>query len=124
LPRLAEGLHDLQKGEKRQIVLTAGEAYGFYDPELVIQVSRKKFLKGTPLKVGDQVIGQSKTKSRNDEWKTFRITQISGDAVTLDANHPLAGQDLTFDLEGIEIREATSQEVEDSSIKINSQYFH
>jgi len=117
---LAEGLEGLKKGEKRQIFLTAPEAYGFYDPGLVITVSRNGLPQGHSLEVGHQIL----TQSDNNENQVFRVIQATLNSITLDGNHPLAGQDLIFDIEGIESREATSEEVAESSFKFKNQIFH
>ena len=120
LQGLAEGLQNLQRGEKRQIILSAAQAYGFYDPNLVVEVLRRELPHGGALRIGDQVLSQSNGK----EFKVFRVTETLGNLVTLDGNHPLAGQDLIFDVEGVEIRDATSQEVNDSCSKSEPQYYH
>jgi FKBP-type peptidyl-prolyl cis-trans isomerase SlyD len=110
LKAFAEGLNDLKKGDKRRICLSAHQAYGFYNQDLVMEVSRKSIARGQQLRVGHQVYAQAK----NGETKLFRVTQAGSDVVTLDANHPLAGQDLVFFIDATDAREATSEEVRDS----------
>src|SRR4051794_34112993 len=70
---LAEGMENLKKGEKRQITLPADQAYGFYDPELVIKVSRKGIVQGDNLQLGNQII----TQAKDGELKIFRVIQTS-----------------------------------------------
>lgn len=120
LKGLAEGLQNLRKGEKRRIVIEAERAYGFYDPLLVVEVSRKKLFKGSSLCIGNQVL----TQSSEGEHRVFRVIQVTPSSVTLDGNHPLAGQDLTFDIETIETRDATSKEIEESCYKSEVKNFH
>lgn len=121
LKALAEGLQDLKKGERRRVVLTAEQAYGFYDPELVIVLPRKQISHGKKLHCGQEVLAESRDGGR----RVFRVTQIQGEAITLDANHPLAGQDLVFDIEATEARDATRAEIEESSGAPNpTQYLH
>lgn len=117
---LAKGLQNLRKGEKRQIFLAAEQAYGLYDPELVIEISRRKLSQNDLLRTGHRVI----TRSPDGKMKVFQVTHILGDRVTLDGNHPLAGQDLIFDIEATDAREATSEELAESYSKDMSRSLH
>jgi FKBP-type peptidyl-prolyl cis-trans isomerase SlyD len=105
---LVEGLQGLRKGEKRQIFVAAERAYGYYDPQLVLTVSRKKLPHGEALEAGFQVV----TQADDGEWRVFRVLSADGQYVTLDGNHPLAGQDLFFDVEATATREATPDEIQ------------
>jgi FKBP-type peptidyl-prolyl cis-trans isomerase SlyD len=107
LQGLVDGLQGLKEGERRKIFVTAERAYGFYDPELVMRVPRKKFPKGEALEVGFQVM----TQSDDGESRVFRVIESDATSVTLDGNHPLAGQDLCFDIEAVAARDATDEEL-------------
>jgi FKBP-type peptidyl-prolyl cis-trans isomerase SlyD len=120
LKGLIEGLQNLRKGDKRSISLSADQAYGFYKPDLVIEVSRKRLTQSDKLQVGNQVLAQSD----DGETKVFRVTQINGNSVTLDGNHPLAGQDLIFEIETTETRDATSEEIAESFFSGSNLLFH
>lgn len=120
LSGLVTGLQNLKKGEKRSIQLSASQAYGFYDPGLVIQVSKKRLNRGESIFNGQQVV----TESYEGEMKIFRVVQAMGKSVTLDGNHPLAGQDLVFDIEATEAREATIEEIAQSRTESPNPYFH
>jgi FKBP-type peptidyl-prolyl cis-trans isomerase SlyD len=111
---LVKGLQNLKAGEKRKIALSAEQAYGFYDPDLVIKVSRKGIVQGETLQVGNQII----TQANDGEFKVFRVVQASQRSVVLDGNHPLAGQDLVFEIEATDTRDATPEEIAASSFKI------
>jgi len=102
LPEFMEALRVLKKGERKKISIRADRAYGFYHPELSVEVPRKKLSNGARLKVGDTVKG-----SMTDDGKLhfFRVTECDSNKLTLDANHPLAGQDLEFDVEMVSSRE-------------------
>ena len=108
LKALNDRLQNLKKGEKRRIFLSAEEAYGLYDPELLIEVARKKLPRGRSLQIGYQVV----TRSQDGEWRLFRVIAADSNRVTLDGNHPLAGQDLLFDIEATSARDATAEELE------------
>jgi FKBP-type peptidyl-prolyl cis-trans isomerase SlyD len=120
MPALSEGLRNLKEGEKRQILLSASQAYGFYDPSLIIQISRKKISHGTKLKVGDQVL----LPAHGNMLRDFRVIQEDCRTVTLDGNHPLAGQDLIFLVEAVQIRDATPDEVEECRVETKVQLYH
>lgn len=106
LKGLAEGMQNLKKGERRKISLSANQAYGFYRLEKVIDIFKDDLpqgREGCALKLGEEIIRYSPQGNR----EIYRVTHMTNDAVTLDANHPLAGQDLIFEIEATEVREAT-----------------
>lgn len=96
LPGFVEALKSLKKGDKKEIILTADQAYGFYDPELVVKVPRSRLSRGKFLKPGDAVKGKLHP---NQSLRAFRVAECSSTSVSLDGNHPLAGQDLVFHVE-------------------------
>jgi FKBP-type peptidyl-prolyl cis-trans isomerase SlyD len=112
LPALVEGLRDLREGERRRILLTADRAYGFYDPKLVTECPRSDLSQGAELRMGDEVRGR--IHSGRDQ--IYRVIGVSRHAVTLDGNHPLAGQDLVFDIETLEARDATDEDLAEGTV--------
>lgn len=106
LKALSEGMRNLRKGEKRQILLHAGEAYGFYDPRLVITRRLDEAELAKPFKMAEEV---QVIRDGRSVW--MRVTDITSETVTLDGNHPLAGQDLIFDIQALDARDATSDEI-------------
>lgn len=94
LSLLYKALQGLKCGEKCQVALSADQAFGFYDPALVIVRDLKKLGNASDLKLGELVKYQF-----NGKLHEFRIIEINAKSVTLDGNHPFAGQDLIFDLE-------------------------
>lgn len=115
---LSKALQNLTKGEKRTIELSAEEAYGLYDPKKVILYPRKKLPKN--LRPGQMVTIVSKTGTH----RTYRFIQFFDEMASLDGNHPLAGQDLIFEIQAIDAREATRQEIEDSTNVVSTQLLH
>ncbi len=103
---LVEGLQGLEKGEKRKISLRADQAYGFYNPKLVMICPLEEMIAETPIKLGENV-----TYVKNGKRTSYRVIGLTSDSVTLDANHPLAGQDLVFEIEATEARAATLEEL-------------
>ncbi len=111
LQGLAEGLQNLRKGEKRKIMLSAEKAYGFYDPQKVVQCMREELPDHLTLRHGDHVF----LSSDDGVGRNLRVIEISGDRFTLDGNHPLAGQDLIFEIEATQARDATADEMSANS---------
>lgn len=120
LSGLVEGLQNLKKGERRSITLSAEQAYGFYDPKKVALFPRKKITKDKFLRLGETV----SLVTKSGQARTYRIVEIYGDMVVLDGNHPLAGQDLIFEIEAVEARDATLDEIRESGNIISSQVLH
>jgi FKBP-type peptidyl-prolyl cis-trans isomerase SlyD len=104
---LDEQLRFASAGEKSRVVVPAKKAYGEHDPDQVQRVKRSLLPVTGELKVGDQFQTDS---DRHAPVVTVRA--IEGDDVLLDANHPLAGVDLTFDVEIVSVRAPTPSELE------------
>jgi FKBP-type peptidyl-prolyl cis-trans isomerase SlyD len=99
---LVRGLEGVSAGEKRRIEIQAKRAYGLYDPQLRAELPHDELRRGSSLRVGDEVRMKS---IDSDEMRVFRVIATSSDTVTLDGNHPLAGQDLVFDIDVTAVRE-------------------
>ena len=90
---------DMAIGEVKVSVIPAEEAYGAHSTELVTDVDRERFPADMELELGQQLqVGLA-----DDQQAIVMVVDISDTVVTLDANHPLAGQDLTFEIELVEI---------------------
>jgi peptidylprolyl isomerase len=103
---LEKGLLGLKVGDKKKIEVKAADAYGEYDKAALQTVDKAQFPKDLELKVG-----ASYTVRTPQGPITVTITQITDKTVTVDFNHPLAGKDLTFDIEVLKIRDATKDEL-------------
>lgn len=104
---LDEQLRGVAAGTKTRVQVPAVRAYGAHDPAQVQQVRRAQLPVTGELKVGDQF------QAGADRFApVVTVVAIDGDRVTLDANHPLAGVDLTFDVEVVAVRPATAEEVQ------------
>ena len=86
-------------GDSKTVTIVPDEGYGPRDEELVLVVSRADFPDDADPQVGDQV----QTEGPDGQEVHFLVTDESEETVTLDGNHPLAGEDLTFDIELVEI---------------------
>ncbi len=107
IPGLEKPMGLLNAGDKRKIEVAAKDAYGELDDQLIVEVPRSKLPNADELQVDDQF----QASGPNDEQILFRVLEINGDQVKLDGNHPLAGEDLIFDVEVVSMREATPDEM-------------
>ena len=97
IPGFEAAVTGLAPGE--MVTTTIPVAYGPYRSEMVAAVEREKIPADFELEVGQRL----QMQVPGGEAMAVTITDIQGDTVTLDGNHPLAGQDLTFELELVEI---------------------
>jgi peptidylprolyl isomerase len=99
LKGLEENILDMEKGESKSIVLTPRDGYGEYNRELVLRIGRDKIPDDVELKVGRTIQYQN----RDGERVNFVVNALDEKTVTLDGNHPLAGLDLIYEVELVEI---------------------
>ncbi|NOY05243.1 MAG: peptidylprolyl isomerase [Chlorobi bacterium] len=99
IPGLEKGVLDMELGEKKTITVPADDAYGMYNEELRIPVARELLPPDL-----DPFIGLELVMNMQD-GSTFpvRVVEVKDASITVDANHPLAGENLTFDLEVVDI---------------------
>ncbi|MCY7311297.1 MAG: peptidylprolyl isomerase [Chitinophagaceae bacterium] len=99
IPGFDNGVTGMTVGEKKTVSIPFDEAYGPRNPEMVIEMPKDRIPKDMDIEVG-MPLGMS-----DQQGQQFQVTivEIKEEVVMLDANHPLAGQDLIFDLELVEI---------------------
>ena len=102
IPGLESELVRLNAGEKKKVEVQAADAYGEHDPKKLIEVPLDKLPKEN-IELGDQF-------HADGQHTPFTVTGISETHATLDGNHPLAGMNLTFNVEVTGVREATLEE--------------
>jgi len=107
IPGLENALVGKTVGDSLQVTVEPEEGYGPVRDELVQDVDRSAFSGIEDIQTGMQFMAQT-------PWgeQPVTVVKVEGDSITLDGNHPLAGQTLTFDVEVVEIRDATDEEVE------------
>lgn len=99
IPSFEKALLGMQIGENKSIFVQAKDAFGPYLKELVSTVNKKELPPSLELEIGQLL----QVKQPDGSTVLVTITDIKKEAVTFDANHPLAGKDLTFDINLIEI---------------------
>lgn len=108
VPGLESALEGLTQGDARQVVVAPAEGYGERDPESVQHVPRTAFPPGFEPTVGMELVAQDD----GGDDVPFTIRSVAPDEVTIDLNHPLAGETLHFDVKVLSVRDATAEELE------------
>ncbi|MCR5289516.1 MAG: peptidylprolyl isomerase [Treponema sp.] len=106
IPGLEVQLEGKAPGDKFAAIVAPKDAYGEYDEKLVLEVPRNQFDSEVPIEIGMRF--QADTTSGPT---IVRVTKITEDKVTVDANHDLAGKTLHFDIEVVTVRDATEEEL-------------
>jgi len=120
LPKLEENIGEMLIGSKRTVIISPEEAYGQYSDSMIQNVKRSEFPSDVTLEEGMDFIADTP----DGRQMPFIIRNIDGDNITLDFNHPLAGQTLTFDVELISLRDATSEEISHGHIHVAGGHHH
>jgi peptidylprolyl isomerase len=99
IPGFEEAIEGMATGEKKTKRIEAGNAYGERRDELVFSVPRDQMPDGNDIEVGDML----RVGFPDGSSAAVQVAAMEGGNVTLDANHPLAGKNLTFELELVAI---------------------
>jgi len=94
IPGFEKAVDGMEVGDSKQVKIPSEEAYGEKKPEMVMEVSKGEFPSNITPDVGQQLAVNTQGRQ-----VPVVITEMRDDIVVLDANHPLAGKDLTFDIE-------------------------
>lgn len=110
LSKLEESLEGKSEGEKLSVVIAAKDGYGEYDEKLIVDVPRDQFDSSVDIQPGMQF--QADTPVGPQIVTVMKVTDTS---VTINGNHELAGKNLHFDVEVVEVRDATEEELKQMS---------
>jgi FKBP-type peptidyl-prolyl cis-trans isomerase SlyD len=105
IPGLERQLEGKKSGESLACVIPAVDAYGERDDSLIFTVGKDEF-EGTDVAVGMQFEAHGE-----DGAQIVTVVGIEGEEVKVDANHPLAGENLHFSVKVVEVREASAEEL-------------
>lgn len=106
IPGLERALEGKSAGDAVEATIQPADGYGQKNPNLVQPVPRKQFPGVNEIRVGMQFQAQT-----NHGPRAVTVVDVSDDTVTVDANHPLAGQTLNFDVKVVDVRDATQEEL-------------
>lgn len=104
---LESALEGKSAGDNVKVTIPPADAYGERDESLRHAVPRKMFENAENVQVGMQF----QTMSEQGATQIVTVTGVDAEHVTVDANHPLAGETLTFDVTIVDVRDATDEEV-------------
>lgn len=107
IPGLESELTGHKAGDKFHTEIEPALGYGEYDEKLVAEVPRKQFDTGAEITVGQQFQADTATGPM-----IVKVTKVTDDTITVDGNHELAGKKLCFDVEVVDVRDATEAELE------------
>ncbi|MFZ1518378.1 MAG: peptidylprolyl isomerase [Ignavibacteriaceae bacterium] len=107
LPKLEEAVSIMMIGTKKQLKLEATDGYGNFNEDAVQVVGKENFPADFNLEVGMEYMASNPDGMQ----MPFVITEVRDEDVTIDFNHPLAGKNLNFDLELLDVRDATAEEL-------------
>ncbi|NYS25431.1 peptidylprolyl isomerase [Rhodobacteraceae bacterium 2376] len=99
IPGLEQAIEGMSSGEQKTVTIPADQAYGPYQPQARQGIPREQIPDHIPLEIGTRL--QVQTPDGNPMPVT--VAEVSDEVVVLDANHPLAGKDLTFAVEVVEV---------------------
>lgn len=107
LPKFEENIQGLKTGDTVDFELQAVDAYGDVDEAAVAQLPADMFKESGVPPVGEIIPLQD---NQGNQFRA-KVVEVSPEVVVVDLNHPMAGQDLHFDIEVLEVREATEDEL-------------
>ncbi len=113
VPGLEKALEGHEVGDKFTVTLMPSEGYGERDEDLVEILNRSAF-EGMELKVGLPC----QVEDENGELQLVTVVEFNDEEVAVDGNHPYAGKALTFDVEVMDVREATADELDAGRISL------
>ena len=119
IPGLESELEGKKMGDAMDVVVEPENGYGVRHEQLVQTVPREAFQGVEDLQIGMQFQAQTQGGPL-----MVTVTQVEGDTVVVDGNHPLAGQKLNFDVEIAEVREATNEELEHGHVHGEGDHEH
>lgn len=120
LPKLEEEINNMIIGSKKNVKIPSTEAYGEYTEQALQQVNKNNFPKDIDLQVGMEFMANSP----DGHQMPFVVKDIKEEEITIDFNHPLAGKDLEFEVELVDIRDATVEEMQHGHVHGEGGHHH
>jgi FKBP-type peptidyl-prolyl cis-trans isomerase SlyD len=111
IPGLERALEGVDIGHRSHVALDAKDGYGEPNPDLVFEAPREHFPPDIKLEAGTRVYAEGP-----EGPVSFTVVRLTDAGAILDGNHPLAGKQLHFDVEIVDVRQATEEEVEHGHI--------
>jgi len=119
IPGLERELENKQKEDDLKVTIQPEDAYGQRNEEMVYQIERSKFPDPKNVERGMTFTSHTEQGDIN-----LTVVKIDDDLITLDANHPLAGQELTFDVKVVDVRDASEEELDHGHVHEPGAHHH
>ena len=110
----------MKVGESKEVVIAPAEGYGEFDEQAFMDVPRSAFPKDMTIEEGSELT----VRDDSGQSRYARVDTIEGENVTLNFNHPLAGDELHFNVKVVGLREPTSEELEHGHVHQGDGHHH
>jgi FKBP-type peptidyl-prolyl cis-trans isomerase SlyD len=120
VPGLEKRIAGLRAGERRTFTLEAEEAFGERDEDAVFTIDREDIPQAERVSVGDEIAAEAP----DGDTITMRVLEVRDDGVLVDANHPLAGQSVRFEVEVRAVRPASEAEIAEAQADLEDRIAH
>lgn len=120
MPGLEKGLEGLRAGDVRSFDVEAEEAFGAHDDEALFEVEKADFPNAGEITPGDEFVAEGP----DGDSVAMRVVEVLADALVVDANHPLAGQRVRFDVTVADVRAATESEISEAQAELEARIEH
>ena len=110
----------MKVGESKDVVIQPADGYGEFDEEAYMEVPRAQFPKNIPLEEGLELT----VRDDSGQSRYARVDALDGENVTLNFNHPLAGDELLFNVKVVGLREPTAEELEHGHVHQGDGHHH
>jgi FKBP-type peptidyl-prolyl cis-trans isomerase SlyD len=120
VPGLEAAVAGMRVGDKKTVKLTAEQGYGTHDDELVLEIDRSEFPEPAAVTIGDEFVAESP----DGDQVAMRVVEVHDASVVVDANHPLAGLAIEYDIEVEELRDATEEEIAAAAAELEEAHAH
>jgi FKBP-type peptidyl-prolyl cis-trans isomerase SlyD len=107
IPGLEKGLEGASLGDRLKVDVQSVDAYGDFDQDAVFEVPRDEFPEEMPIEEGMQFCAETPGGEM-----AITVAEVREDSVVVDANHPLAGMTLHFDIEVLDVRQGSEEELQ------------
>jgi len=120
IPGLENEIMKMEKGESKEILVKAADAYGPVNPDAVQEINRSDLAHIENLEEGMILYAQDS----HGHQIPVKILKVSDDKVVIDLNHPMAGKDLLFNVKIMDVRDATQEELEHGHVHGEGGHHH
>jgi len=120
IPGLENEMMGMKIGDSKKVIVQPVDGYGEFDEEAFMEVPRDQFPKDMKLEEGVELT----VRDNEDNARMARVDRIEGDTVTLNFNHPLAGDELRFYVKVVKLREPNEEELEHGHVHEEGHHHH